>query len=195
MNAEVTMPLSEIDNLRDNLKNALARIKELESTEKKIKVEIRELRLDYEIFPTGYTQSKVIKTPNWKEYPHQYINLDEVISTIRQEEQFKVDANTRKLEKTVRDLVDQHGKLEIKNSEKIKKLKEKYETEIKILKDQKVDRSKEEVIINNEKTINKLRTQNYILDGFADQVINSKIGRILFKQQINKLNGQKKTTV
>lgn len=195
MNAEVTMPLSEIDNLRNNLKNALVRVKELESTEKKIKVEIRELCLGHETHPTGYMRSHTFETLKWKEYPHQYINLDEVISTIRQEEQFKVDANTRKLEETVRDLVDQHGKLEIKNSEKIKKLKEKYETEIKILKDQKVDRSKEEVIINNEKTINKLRTQNYILNGFADQVINSKIGRILFKQQINKLNGQNKATI
>jgi hypothetical protein len=118
MNATVTMPLSEVDALRNDLQKAVDRIKELESTQKKIKVEMRER---YTAFQTDPYRRIAVPYNEWKEHPHQYINMEEVIEPIRQEERLKVDEDLRKKDITIRDLTDQYAKLEIKYSEEIKK--------------------------------------------------------------------------
>lgn len=187
MNAEVTMPLSEIDNLRDNLKNALSRIKELESTEKKIKIEIRE---GYHAFKTDYRGSIPIVVPYTaiREYPHQYVNMEDIINPIRDEERTKVQNEINSKDKTIKDLRDQYNKLEIKSNEKVKQLKEQYENEISVLKGKKIADEKD-------KTIQKLRSEKYEQSLFINEVESSFIGKILFKKQINSLYGSKKTTI
>lgn len=198
MNAEVTMPLSEIDNLRDNLKNALSRIKELESTEKKIKIEIRE---GYHAFKTDYRGSIPIVLPYTaiREHPHQYINMDDVIGVIRDEETAKVQNELHSKDKAIIDLRDQFNKLEIKSNENVKKLKEEYENKISLLKGKKVDEQNKKIDKEKSKIINSMIAEKLEQDTFINKVTNSFIGKIFFKKQIDKLYnslyGQKETNI
>lgn len=143
MNATVTLPLSEIDALRNDLQKAVDRVKELESTQKKIKVEMYE---QYTAFKTDPYHKIAVPYSAWKEYPHQYINMEDVTTTIRNEERTMFEKALNSKDKALRDVRDQYNKLEIKSSEKIKQLTEQYELEIKKLKGEKVDKQKDTIL-------------------------------------------------
>lgn len=104
-NAMVTVPLSEVDALRTKLEQAEYKASQLETTQKKVKVEISERITSYRHEsvrnPSGWPQ--MIMVPDSKIMIHQpqYINLDDVIKTIREEEKQKVQNETAELERRI----------------------------------------------------------------------------------------------
>jgi len=130
MNATVTMPLSEIDALRNDHAASMARVKELESTQAKVRVEVREAYASHESVRLGGSQFYVPRT-EWRTLPHTYINLDEVIKAIREEEAVKVASNTRKLEKEIKTLREER----IKDLEKHKTAIEEMQRELRAVRE------------------------------------------------------------
>lgn len=122
--ATVTMDLTEIDKLRDDLKEATRRVKELESTQMQVEL------ITQEIHP-AYTQmyeregKKIIKELNRK-----YISLDEVRSTIRKEEYSKVQETLKTKDSEHKNLKDFIEKARVETEKIILELKK----EISVLK-------------------------------------------------------------
>ena len=162
MNATVTIPLSEIDTLRNDLAKAQQKVSELESTQKKIKIEIREAYTSFMPSPLR-NDRQFLPYTSYKEHPHQYINMDEVIDPIRQEEKLKVEENTRKLEKEVRDLFDKIQRTKDEYQKEIKDLKEFHQKEVAKLKGEQVDKGKDETISEQSRIINNLNKENISL--------------------------------
>lgn len=107
MNATVSLPLSEIDTLRDNLEASQARVKELEEKQKAVRIEISERVTTWE--PQGYLW-RFVPTSKIIRKPPEYINLDEIIKPLREEEQQKVVDNTKRLEASIKSLEEQREK-------------------------------------------------------------------------------------
>lgn len=132
-NAMVSVPLTEVDALRKRVEDAEYKASQLEAREKKIKVEIREQITNYgtKIDRWGF---HTVPVTSWREHPHTYINLDEVIKPIREEEELKVADNTRRLEKQVKDSADTIRQMNETHQEQIKKLKDDHVKEVNVLK-------------------------------------------------------------
>lgn len=121
--ATVTMDLTEIDKLRDDLKEATRKVKELESTQ--MQVEVTTISLHNA--PNYY--NKTIGE-QYREISKKYISLDEVRSTIRKEEYSKVQETLKTKDSEHKNLKDFIEKARVETEKIILELKK----EISVLK-------------------------------------------------------------
>lgn len=150
-NAMVTLPLSEVDALRNKLEQAEYKVSQLEVSQMKIKVEMRErgVEIDSRYVQTNFGAGKFqeyFQKLVWHDHPHTYINMDEVIKPIRDEEEAKVATYTRKLEQNFKELTEKFEKAKTGFKDEIKHLNEKHLEALAIAKGETLDQSKERVM-------------------------------------------------
>jgi hypothetical protein len=129
-NAMVTVPLSEVDALRTKLEQAEYKVSVLETTEKKVKVEIRQSIMSAEREYVGGGSYQFRPVNRWQDHPHTYINMDDVIKPIREEEEQKVIENTRRLEKQVKESAETMHQMRERHQVALEELKATYIKEI-----------------------------------------------------------------
>ena len=157
MGADVTMPLSELDALRDELKAAIARAAELEQKQSKIRVDVRERIQTFRSERLGFDAREIRPSWDWKHYPHEYINMEDVVGPIRDEERQKVQAELHEKDNKITELKDRSHKRETEQRETITKLKEAYEARIKELTDMQTEITKDAIIGNLSNELELLR--------------------------------------
>ena len=116
MNATVTLPLSEIDALRNDFEKALKEKNDLEATQMKIRVEVHERISAYQSAYDGYGNRYMKPEDNWRVYPHYYINMDDVINPLRDELRLEMEKQLVSKDKALIDIRDQYNYLDIKSS-------------------------------------------------------------------------------
>jgi len=156
MNADVTMPLSELDALRTKLEQEEYKVSVLETSQKMIKVEVRERVAAYkESYDVRLGMNRIDPRKDWSIYPHTYINLEDVIGPIRSEESRKVQDQ---LNERDRQITDYRKKLSEKD-EAIKTLKTEYEHKLKLVTNMQKENTKDNIIGSLQKQVNDLNTQ------------------------------------
>lgn len=139
MNAQVTLPLSEIDTLRKERQDAIDQVASLMEKQMMVKVVAFE-RIHH--YSAGQRDRILSPLEEWNKYPHEYRNLEDVRIVIRQEESQKVQERISEAEKTNRDL---HDKLR-KKDEEIDRINEAWKKDLEEHKkflQGKIDQSKE----------------------------------------------------
>ena len=166
MNATVTLPISELDTLRDTIKDLSAQCAEYQRKEKQIKlitVEKQTVLVDrYDIF--SRTDRTVPVTKEVEKVG--YINMEAALEIIEKERVKELQEKIYKLEQSNSDLETSNHKQYKKHVEAINNLQEthkleleKKETEIKILKGEAVDKDKDAQIAELSKQLSEVKTQ------------------------------------
>lgn len=106
MNATVTLPIGDLDKLRDDLKVANDTVKFLESKQKQVKLVVREHVASYEInkaYRPGYSDpvSYYKNTDKLVEGDPEYINFEDVISELKKDAETAVIGKIGVLEREV----------------------------------------------------------------------------------------------
>jgi len=165
MNATVSLPISELDNLRDIIKDLSSKCAEYQKNEKQIKLTLLNKTWSYEPFSDTWGRVKYVNKDKTVE-SHQYINLEDVIDALKYEQEqlvsdklYKLEAEIKSLKeknsKQYSDFIDQSDILRKKYEEDLKK----KESEIKVLKGELVDLDKDTQIINLKDQLDSLTKQ------------------------------------
>src|SRR5690606_6618133 len=176
MNATVTLPISELDNLRDSLKEKTERIKDLEKTQKQIRFIIVDSIVEHQ--PVYDNWSQVIKgyvSNNKLVQSVFYENLDDIIVPIRKEEEKRVNEKIRDLELAIEHSEKKHQKVINDLKEKYKNQLQEKDDEITILKGDKVKLKKEELI-------DKLEAEVKVLNAHIEKLSNRSFWQRVFNR-------------
>jgi flagellar biosynthesis regulator FlaF len=160
MNATVTMPIKELDDLRNNLKTTLEELSTYKKNQKKIEVTTSDIYyttgINYDNFGRSYYSEKKDKRVVSKEY----INFEDIELEFKQKAEDKVSTTIKTLEKTISDLRIKENSIEKEYRDKVSSLTitfnnktDELTKEIQRLKDEKVDLTKDELILKLENEI------------------------------------------
>lgn len=126
MNATVTLPIGDLDTLRNNLKEAEEKVKFFEKNEKVVKLQIREHSFGQEIVHgswhrNNYMPSYSKMVDKYLEKEPEYINFEDVKTELRKETESNVIQQIGELN---RQIVDFKKKLEEKETQYLKNFNE-----------------------------------------------------------------------
>lgn len=181
MNATVTLPIGDLDNLRNEKKELEEKVKFYEKHQKEVKLTVREHYFGQEYVGErlGYRLGYYQMVDRYIEKEPQYINFEDVRAELKKEEESKVIEKLGKLEREVVSLKSKieeektkHSKLileldKVKQEELksyIDKAKEKEDAlnlEIKKLKGEIIDLDKDEQIEQLKNQISELKQKTF----------------------------------
>jgi DNA mismatch repair ATPase MutS len=172
MGADVTMPLSELDSLRDELKEAIHKAAELEQRQSKIRVEVRERVTLYSSEDMGFRTREIRPVFDWKLYPHEYLNMEDVVGPIRDEERSKVQSDLNEKGRRISDLKNKLNIMEAEHKETVRKLREEYEAKLRKLAEIKEESTKDTIIGNLRDQVQHLETtlKKVLAQGFWERI-------------------------
>jgi hypothetical protein len=163
MNATVTLPISELDNLRDTIKDLTSKCADYEKTSKQIKLTLIDKRYEFSPQDAGWNRCMYVKDIKLVE-SHQYINLEDVIDILKYEQEQLVVEKLSKLNYEIKTLKENHSKALLTHENNADILKKKYEEELKkkddalkILKGELIDLDKDKQIFNLNKQLEVLK--------------------------------------
>jgi hypothetical protein len=155
-NAMVTMPLSEVDAIRNLNQQLTERVNDLDAKQKMIKVEVRQMSTSFERSYLGGNTFGVVAVNKWQEHPHAYINMDEVIFPIREEEKAKLQSFIDERTRRVSELENERSIIATQHKEEIQKLKAEYEQKIKTLTKMEEENTKDTIIASLRNEVSRL---------------------------------------
>jgi hypothetical protein len=132
-NAMVTMPLSEVDAIRNLNQQLTERVNDLDAKQKMIKVEIRQMATFFERSYLGGNTFGVVAVNKWQEHPHAYINMEDVIMPIREEEKTKLQSFIDERTRRVSELENERSVINTQHKDEISKIREEYDQKIRVL--------------------------------------------------------------
>jgi len=174
MNATVTLPISELDNLRDTIKDLTSKCADYEKTSKQVKLTLIDKYYSVEPNDMGWSRIQYVNKQKTVE-THQYINLEDIIDVLKYEQEQKVIDKLSKLEYEIKSLNEKNSKQYNEFVDKVNTLRKEHEeevkkkeNEIKVLKGELVDLNKDQEI---EKLNNQLNNQTKKINDLQSKVI------------------------
>lgn len=132
-NAMVTLPLSEVDAIRNSEQRLAERVQDLESKQRMIKVEVKEQIQTYQDrYGVVPGTKRIIPIMDWQAHPHIYVNMDDVIAPIREEEKHKLQSFIDERTRRVSQLENQLNINKTEHKEVVRELKELYEQKLRL---------------------------------------------------------------